>query len=94
MVWCLFSHNRPHLKHSMKPNNISDTNIITILIILIINISDINIIRLHRKIDMRSIAIDDHIAWHLLRERLFLLICQMAPLRCGHYNITVASCFM
>jgi len=41
---------------------------------------------------------DDHAAWAsvsqpvcLSRGRLFLLIRQMAPLRCSHYYITVAS---
>jgi len=45
--------------------------------------------------EMRTIAIDDPVAWasvSLSRWRLFLLICQMAPLRCGRYYITAATC--
>jgi len=50
---------------------------------------------------MRAIAIDNPVAWasvslsvSLSRWRLFLLIRQMVPLQCGHYYITVVTCFI
>jgi len=54
--------------------------------------------RLHWMHEMRTIAISDPVAWPpvrlsvcLSRERLFFLIPQTAPLRSGHYYITVES---
>jgi len=49
--------------------------------------------RSNRMHEIRTIAIDDPVAWAsvtLSRGRLFLLIRLRAPLRCGHYYITIA----
>jgi len=47
---------------------------------------------------MRTTAIDDPVAWASVSKfvclssgRLFLLVRQMAPVRCGRYYVTVAN---